>query len=83
MPQLRNVDILVQVHDALRPGVTQALTDRFRSTHDIQFIHQLPRLSGDLPHGIQLKPEEAMKVMDEGRGDQNDWLWMSERRHPG
>jgi hypothetical protein len=76
VPQLLKADLLVEVHDGIRPNVSGILTDRFRSTHVVEFIAQVPRGLDDLPAAIRLDPELALKSMDEGRGAENDWLWM-------
>jgi len=79
LPGLRHADLLVEVHDGIIPGVSQTLIDRFEETHIVEFINQVPRRPADVPAGIGLDGELALKAMDEGRGEGNDWLWMRHR----
>ena len=76
VPQLIKADLLVEVHDRIRPNVSKALTERFQPTHSVEFVVQVPRGLHDLPTSIRLDANLAVKVMNEGRGPDNDWLWM-------
>lgn len=76
-PRLATTDILVEVHDRIVPGVTEAIRNRFSITHTIEYIRQTPRTEADIPPGIAIDPELAILAMDECRGDGNDWLWMT------
>ena len=80
LPALRRTDVLVEVHDAIEPGVSQALSDRFQATHVVEPIAQQPRTLADLPAGIVLEPTLALAAMSEGRGAATtNWLWMRRR----
>lgn len=35
---LREMDLIVELHDLLRPGVSQQVTERFSGTHEIQIV---------------------------------------------
>jgi hypothetical protein len=74
LPALRFADMLVEVHEEERPGVTQQLEARFSPTHTIQRIEQRPRSMHDLPDGITFDPQVALSAMDEARGRSGDWL---------
>ena len=37
-PALKSMDLIVESHECLRPGITDTLITRFSSTHDIQLI---------------------------------------------
>jgi hypothetical protein len=80
VPDLRTADMLVEVHDEERPNVSRCVRDRFVSTHRITAISPEPRRLEDLPPGIVLDPATAIAAMDECRGAENGWLWMSGRR---
>lgn len=75
-PRLATIDILVEVHERIVPGVTEEIRTRFAITHMIKHIRQVPRTADDIPPGIAIDSELAILAMDECRGDGNDWLWM-------
>ena len=37
-PTLNNIDILVESHECIKPGITKELLNRFSSTHHITII---------------------------------------------
>ena len=80
VPRLLEADLLVEVHDDLRPGVSAALSDRFAATHTILPIAHKERTVADLPAAIALEPGLAARAMDECRGSSSDWLWMQRKR---
>ena len=43
VPVLRECDIVVELHDFLDPGITPAITERFSSSHHIEFVERAPR----------------------------------------
>jgi hypothetical protein len=43
VPDLRSCDILVEIHECFRPGVTKALCERFAGTHTISLINTSKR----------------------------------------
>ena len=79
LPGLLAADLLVEVHDAIRPGASQCITERFAASHHVRFIPQRPKGLDDLPANIRLEPDLALASMDEFRGSGNDWLWMKHR----
>jgi hypothetical protein len=42
-PKLRNVDIIVEAHDLLRPNTTEVLIERFSDTHRIKIVVDYPK----------------------------------------
>jgi len=76
VPRLFEVDLLVEVHEDVRPGVIATLTNRFAATHTILPVGHKDRTEADLPPAITLKPDLALQAMDECRGTSADWLWM-------
>jgi hypothetical protein len=38
-PALAGMDLIVESHECLVPGITQVLMDRFKATHDITLVH--------------------------------------------
>ena len=61
-PALKGMDIIVESHECLLPGITQTLIDRFKSTHQITLVHdngqrqlkELPNWFNNLAHLDQL-----------------------------
>jgi hypothetical protein len=74
--ELQRVDILVETHDILKPGITSVLVDRFTKTHDINFLESRERGMIDLPPQVNLNEEMAIAAMDEFRGGMQIWMWM-------
>ena len=37
-PALAGMDLIVESHECLKPGITQALIDRFKATHHITVV---------------------------------------------
>jgi len=84
VPSLRGVDMLIEVHDAQVPGVSQVLTARFGSTHDIAHIRQGDRsVRHHYPfHDVASKlwPGAVLKYgLNEFRSPENGWLWLKAR----
>jgi hypothetical protein len=77
---LSNADLLVEVHDDIRPGITEIVSARFAATHEVTHVSQQPRTLADLPDGVVLPAGLVIDAMDEGRGLGNDWLWIQRRQ---
>jgi hypothetical protein len=73
IPGLRHAALLIETHDAYVAGVTDRLTDRLSSSHEIQRIPMQPRPPELLP---DLGVDDARAAMDEHRPDQ---LWLVAR----
>lgn len=71
VPALRGADILVEVHDHIRPGVGARLLERFSSTHVVETVPSDSRQLSDLPDTIKLPDDLAMAAMDESRHPEN------------
>lgn len=86
---LCKTDILVEVHEASRPGVGSELTERFAGTHELRKIEQEERIVGDFPlvdsrWGRLVPASMVMRCLDEKRGRGMSWLYMrSRQRGPG
>ncbi len=70
IPALSSIDILVELHEPLRAGVTATIADRFRTTHAIKLIDALER-----------DPEQHPLVRFLGSKDRR--LALAESRPPG
>jgi hypothetical protein len=81
VPGLRRADILVESHDAVVPGCTEALIARFSATHHIQRYHARARLLSDFPGGFlpslaRIAPQAVVAGMDERRTGIQEWLYL-------
>jgi 23S rRNA U2552 (ribose-2'-O)-methylase RlmE/FtsJ len=75
--QLKRASILVELHDPVRPAVSQRIRERFEATHEIETIRQQERLASMLEKGHpDLSNEERLLAMDECRGSGQEWFWM-------
>jgi len=83
VPGLLNADILVETHDCIREGITDLLIRRFAPTHHLDVIPERVRTLDDAPKGTPLSDRELLSAMDEGRGFQQSWLWMTARNAGG
>jgi glycosyltransferase involved in cell wall biosynthesis len=78
VPALVHCDMLVETHDMLIAGITDALTSRFQKSHRITRIDAVPRTPDDLSQSVRLDPELGIAAMDEHRGtDMQVWLWLA------
>mgnify|MGYP002777078187 CR=1 FL=1 len=73
-PGLAHATIVVEVHDALVPGVGVRLRERFAMTHDVIAVPTESRGVADLPPGVTLGEEDRALALDEGRGGPMEWL---------
>lgn len=75
-PALQGFSLIVETHPGARPGVTDRLTQRFQSTHDIQRIDQdTPKVT--LPQELREASHlEMLLSLWEWRGQPTPWLFM-------
>ena len=80
VPALARAVILVELHDFLIPGITEALKKRFGATHDLKHIWQQPRSRSQFPWrtlGTALLPKSYLDwSVSEWRPVRMAWLWM-------
>jgi len=81
VPALSRASILVELHDFIVPGVTEALKGRFSATHSIEHIWQQPRHRDEFPWttaGTRLLPRRYLDwAVSEWRPVRMAWLWMT------
>ena len=77
-PGLSQADILVECHDAFRPGLTDLLAARFAATHH---VHRIARqLNPDLPDWMQEWSDlDRLIALWEWRAGPTPWLWMTHK----
>lgn len=78
-PDLLHTDILVEVHEGMRPGTLQLLRTRFAPTHNLLRIdRQLDDTAlPDWAHG--LSDMDRLLLLWEWRSSPTPWLWMTRR----
>jgi hypothetical protein len=78
-PDLAAADLLVEVHDGLRPGLWDRLASRFAATHRITRIDR--RLAVDLlpPWAEALSDLDRLLLLWEWRSTPTPWAWMEAR----
>lgn len=78
-PGLRHADILVEVHEGMRPGLLAALQARFAPSHRVAVIQ--PRLdAATLPAWThELSDLDRLLLLWEWRATPTPWLWMERK----
>ena len=79
VPGLADCDLLVELHDCFRPGLSEALLPRFSSTHQIEIIHTQERDPDAFPDLDFLTRKERAMAMDERRPTSMTWAMMKSR----
>ena len=75
IPALKTADIVVELHDFLRAGVTPTLTQRFSNTHEIELIDSVKPDASLYKELEILTPEQRAIALDE-RAEPMQWAWM-------
>lgn len=75
-PGLRQADILVEVHEGMRPGLVASLTARFAPTHRITRIDRDLRLDLLPDWAETLSDLDRLLLLWEWRSSPTPWLWM-------
>lgn len=81
-PGLRAADILVEVHEGMKPGLVDELIRRFEPSHSIQRIDRA--LDGSaLPDWAEtLGDLDRLLLLWEWRASPTPWLWMTRKVQP-
>jgi hypothetical protein len=81
VPGLAESDILVELHDWFVDGVSERVTERFRSTHDVTRIRPRDRDPDAFPAVAQLDAELRPLAVSEFKPREGiEWAWMTRRR---
>ena len=75
--RLKSASIVVELHDAMLPGVSKEIEARFKSSHRIVEIWSQPRSLKDWPEEVDLPRAKRKSVLDESRGGPMNWFWMT------
>jgi hypothetical protein len=85
VPSLETANVLVEIHEFIRPGITEELRARFAPTHSIECIWQSARSRGEFPFssaGTWLLPGSYLDAaLSEWRPVRMCWLWMKANDH--
>jgi len=76
---LRNSWILLELHDALRPGCSREMYSRFRNSHTCRFVSALPRNVEDLDLPPHLSLRDQNTAVFENRLGVQEWALMTPR----
>jgi hypothetical protein len=82
IPDLSSFDILMELHEIHREGPTaaQIFRERFRETHEAEFINLRRRKTLQHLASLNLSETEVRHVTEEARGESSGWLFLSRRR---
>lgn len=72
-PALARAEVLVELHDGMRPGITPQLLERFRPTHETHLIDATRRDPDEYPLLNFLAPDRRVVALDEFRGGPQQW----------
>lgn len=75
-PALRQADLLVEVHEGMKPGRLALLAERFGSSHHIRLIERKIDDSGLPEWAKALGDLDRLLLLWEWRSTPTPWLWM-------
>lgn len=78
-PGLARADILVEVHEGMRPGLLARLTDRFTPTHAVTRLDRSLRPDRLPAWAERLSDLDRLLMLWEWRSGPTPWLWMEAR----
>lgn len=81
-PGLAHADILVEVHDVFRPGLTDRIAARFEATHRVTRIGRALDSAALPDWAEELGDLDRLLMLWEWRGGPTPWLWMESRERP-
>ncbi|MFZ1469916.1 MAG: class I SAM-dependent methyltransferase [Paracoccaceae bacterium] len=78
-PGLTQADILVEVHEGMRPGLIATLTDRFSPTHTVTRIDRALRPDLLPAWAERLSDLDRLLLLWEWRASPTPWLWIDRK----
>ncbi len=78
-PKLASTDMLVELHDVFRPGLTDTLRKRFESTHTFELVSTQPRVPSQFKSISFLTETDQLIALEELRNGPQDWALMRTR----
>jgi hypothetical protein len=76
-PVLINSDILVELHDLLKPGITPLIMERFSASHNILIIDSVGRNPADYPIIDFLPLDKRATAVSEFRNGPQQWAFLT------
>jgi hypothetical protein len=76
VPELRNCDLILELHDMIDPRITATTIARFDATHDITLIDAVDRDPGAFPLLREFSPLTQRAAVAEFRGEAMQWSYM-------
>jgi precorrin-6B methylase 2 len=79
-PKLRDVHLIVELHDLIDPSISSTIVERFRKSHQVEVIDSQerdPAMFTDVLQGVV--PEDRQHALDEGRPAPMQWAVISLR----
>lgn len=76
----KSTDILVELHECIKPGLTQAVIDRFKDTHNVELIYNNPTyfdLQQIFGQETRLQHFDNALATWEGRAGETPWAYMT------
>jgi len=82
VPALKKMDILVELHEPLRPGITLTIISRFKETHEISMVDAIDRNPRQHPLVSFLSAKDQKLALTESRppGQQYAFLAAKDRQ---
>lgn len=82
LENLKNCDLLIELHECFVPGVTSTILSRFAPTHHIQIIRTTDKPVTHYPELDALSEEEHQAALSEHRGGIGkyifmEWAWLT------
>ena len=81
-PVLSRADLIVEMHDNYRPGVTEALVRRFVPSHQIEMVYHGAKYPVEFPVLKAVPATEHAWLLQEGRARDQHWMRLLANR-PG
>jgi len=82
-PALRELDLLVEVHDEFVSGIARELERRFAPSHEVEAIRFGPRDPSAFTELAELDNLDQLLALWEWRLAGNHWLWLRARQPAG
>lgn len=79
IPALKHCVLLIEVHEGFRQALPERMKSRFAQSHELEHIHNRPRIPADIPPGISLTARELDPATYEGRRVAQ-WFFLTPRR---
>ena len=77
---LKSVDILVELHEFIAPGIGDEIRSRFANSHDIVLVETSERDPRNYPVLEYVKPKDRPWAIREGRPVAMQWAYLKSRR---